>query len=286
MDKRLNIILLFVFIPTITLFAQTNSMVGEIVAKDYYLSEYSNNKGVIEGLKSGITKNTIFFEPAPQPALQYLKNRPNVPDLISWKPVVAKVAKSNEWGFTTGPITSQTIGLKKRFGEYLNIWERDKKGRWKIALRAEIEHPDPSLEQGIAFVNPPDQKFLKQRSEARLNQREDIIQSTDQLMGTVLRAKLEVGYEEFLAPDARLLFSGYSPVLGKENIQKFFKTEKIQLSTKPTDVDRAYSGELAYSYGDAKVIKDNRVVNYYYIRIWEVNDAYKWHVIVEMLFEK
>src|SRR5690606_25500887 len=160
------------------------------------------------------------------------------------------------------------------------------RGRWKIALRAEIQHPNPSIEKGIKFVNPPNQKFLKQRSEARLNQREDIVESTDKLMGTVLRANQEVGYQEFLAPQARLLFSGYNPVIGKEAILKFFKKEKIKLSTIPVKVDRAFSGELAYSYGDAKVIKDNRVTNYYYIRVWEVNEEYKWNVIVEMLFEK
>ena len=284
MDKKLTLILFLILNQIV--FAQTSNMVGEIVSKDYYMSELSNRKGVIEGLNYGIDKTSIFFKPAPQPAAQYLKNRPNVPDLISWKPVLAKVAKSNEWGFTTGPLTAQSVGFDKKFGEYLHVWKRDRKGRWKVALRAEIEHPKPSVEKGIQFVNPPNQKFLKQRSKARLNQREDIVESTDQLMGTVLRANQEVGYKEFLAPDARLLFSGYAPIVGKNNIQAFFKEEQIKVSTKPVKVDRAFSGELAYSYGDAKVIKDDRVVNYYYIRIWEVNAEYKWNVLLEMLFEK
>lgn len=285
MDKKIKAGLL-VYLISITYALGQSDMVGEVVSKDYYMSELSNNKGVVEGLRYGVDKNSIFFEPAPQPALKYLKTMPNVPDLISWRPVLAKVAKSNEWAFTTGPITSQTIGFAKKHGEYLNVWKRDHKGRWKIAIRAEITHPKPSVEKGIQFINPSDQKFLKQRSKVRLNQRVDIVRSSDQLMGTVLRADTKLGYKEFLAPHARLLFAGYSPVIGKEAIQKFLASNDIKLSTSPTHVDRAYSGELAYSYGDAKVIKDDRVTNYYYIRIWEVNEDYKWNVVVEMLFEK
>jgi hypothetical protein len=105
-------------------------------------------------------------------------------------------------------------------------------------------------------------------------------------MGTVLRADNRVGYDEFLADDARLLFSGFSPVLGKKNIQSFLTKNKIDIKTTPLEVDRSLSGELAFSYGEAKVIKDNVVQNFYYLRIWELNQSYKWNVLVEMLFEK
>ncbi len=265
---------------------RAQDMVGELVAADYFSSELAANKGTLEGLKYAVDKNTIYFQPMPQSALTYLMNMPNIPDVISWKPVMAKIAKSNEWGFTTGPLVYQQIGLPKKYGEYLSVWKRNKKGDWKIAIRAEIQHPNASTEVGIKFENPANQKFMIQRSKVRLGQREEIVESTDRLMGTVLKADNKVAYKEFLADDARLLFSGFSPIIGKENIQKFLVSHKIDIKTTLTKVDRSFSGELAYSYGDAKVIKDNKVQNFYYIRIWEVNKEYKWNVLVEMLFEK
>jgi hypothetical protein len=276
---------IFLFLAPFALKAQLD-MVGQIVAADYYSSELAENKGALAGLKNGVDQNTVFFQPAPQKALSYLKNMPNIPDLISWKPVMAKIAKSNEWGFTTGPIVSSTIGMQKNYGEYLTVWKRNRKGTWKIAYRAEIKHPKASNEAGISFENPENQKFIMQRSKARLDQREEIITSTDRLMGTVLRADNRVGYDEFLAEDSRLLFSGFSPILGKKNIQNFLVKNKIDIKTTPVGVDRSLSGELAFSYGDAKVIKDNLVQNFYYLRIWELNQDYKWNVLVEMLFEK
>ncbi|WP_118193781.1 DUF4440 domain-containing protein [Albibacterium indicum] len=276
----------FLFFFPFAVFAQTDNLVGQIVAADIYDSELSLNKGPLEGLTNSIDKNTIYFKPSPEPASEYFETRPNIPDVVSWRPVYAKIAKSNEWGFTTGPVSWQNSGFAKKHGEYLNIWKRDRKGRWKIALRAEIEHTDASREKTFKFVNPEDTKYFKQRSDSRLKQRAEIVTSTDRLMGTVLRADNAVAYKEFLADNARLLFSGFSPQIGKENIINFLKENKIDIKTENVAVDRSYSGELAYSYGDAKVIKDDRVQNFYYIRVWEVNDEFKWNVLVEMLFEK
>ncbi len=266
--------------------AQSNNMVGQIVAADIYDSELSANKGSLEGLRNSLDRNSIYFKPAPEPALDYFRTRPNIPDSISWHPVLAKIAKSNEWGFTTGPINWQNEGFGEKYGEYLTVWKRDRRGKWKIALKAEIEHPNPSKEESIKFVNPANEKYFKQQSDVRLDQREDIVRSTDRLMGTILMADNAVAYKEFLGENARMLFAGYAPQIGKENILNFLKTNKIEIKTENIEVDRSYSGELAYSYGSAKVIKNNRVENFYYIRIWELNEDFKWNVIVEMLFEK
>jgi len=267
-------------------FSQTDNLVGQIVAADIFDSELSQNKGALAGVTNSFDRNTIFFKPNPEPALEYFRNRPNSPDMVSWRPVFAKIAKSNEWGFTTGPITWQNEGFGKKYGEYLSIWKRDRRDRWKIAVRAEIEHPNESREPQIAFVNPENTRYFKQRSKVRLSQREDIIRSTDQLLSTVLRADNALGYKEFMTDESRMLFSGFSPQVGKNNIIQFLKKNKIDIKTQNVAVDRSLSGELAYSYGDAKVIKDNRVQNFYYIRVWELNDDFKWNVLVEMLFEK
>ena len=150
--RKSHFFLVFLFL-SFSAKAQVN-MVGELVAADYFSSELAANKGALAGLSYAVDKNTLFFQPAPQKALDYLKNMPNIPDHISWKPVMAKIAKSNEWGFTTGPLVSSVIGMQKSYGEYLTIWKRDRKGKWKIAYRAEIKHPKVSSEEGIHFVNP------------------------------------------------------------------------------------------------------------------------------------
>src|SRR3546814_18733192 len=111
-----------------------------MVAAYYFSSVVAANKRAVEGLKYDVDKNTTDFKPMPEPSLENLKNMPNIPDVISLNPVMAKIAKSNEWGFTTGPLVYQQIGLPKKYGEYLSVWKRNKKSDWKIALKPNIQN--------------------------------------------------------------------------------------------------------------------------------------------------
>src|SRR5690606_25330587 len=89
--KRVSWIGLLSIAPAIA-FAQSGNMVGQIVAADIFDSELSQNKGALEGITNSFDRNTIFFKPNPEPALEYFRNRPNYPDKVSWRPVFAKIA--------------------------------------------------------------------------------------------------------------------------------------------------------------------------------------------------
>ncbi len=266
--------------------AQTLGKVGSLVTADRSLGRLSNTAGPYKALLGACDQNSIFFKPAPVMALEHLQNRPNIPDVMSWTPVYAKVSKSMEWGITCGPMEFQRVGARKRYGQYLCIWKRDKKGIWKIAYRAETEHHEPKVQLQQTFEEPDNAEYVQVRSKARLSQREDIIFSTDRLMGTVLKADNATAYNEFLAAEARLLLPWQEPIVGKEAILSFLKNSKLDITTTPVKVDRAYSGELAFSYGDAVLVKEGKQVNYYYLRVWEVQPDFQWNVVVEMFIEK
>jgi ketosteroid isomerase-like protein len=271
---------------SLSVVAQTPAKVGSLITADRYIGKLSNAVGPHKALLEASDQNSIFFKPAPVKALEHLQNRPNIPDVMNWTPVYAKVAKSMEWGVTCGPMDFQRVGARKRYGQYLCIWKRDKKGVWKIAWRAETEHHEPKVPLQQTFEEPDDTDYVKVRSKARLSQREDIIFSTDQLMGTVLKADNATAYKEFLATDARLLMPWQEPIVGKEAIQSFLKKSKLDITTTPVKVDRAYSGELAFSYGDAVIAKEGKQVKYHYLRVWEVQSDFQWNVVVEMFIEK
>src|SRR5690606_32047406 len=145
-------------------FSQTDNLVGQIVAADIFDSELSQNKGALAGVTNSFDRNTIFFKPNPEPALEYFRNRPNSPDMVSWRPVFAKIAPSSEWGLTTGPIPWQHEGCGKKYVEYVSMWTRDRRDRWKMAVRAEIEPPNESRERQSALVNPENPRYFRHRS--------------------------------------------------------------------------------------------------------------------------
>ncbi|QNL51274.1 DUF4440 domain-containing protein [Olivibacter sp. SDN3] len=260
--------------------------INQLISAEYNMSVLAANRDVLTAYKAFSDENTIFFTPAPKNGLDFLKNKPDLPDIMSWKPVFAKVAKSDEWGFTTGPINWQRIGFSKKYGEYLCVWKRNRKGEWKIAYRAETEHGKPAGKINTTFESPVDNQFRKSRSKARLRQREDIILSTDQLFSTILKADNQTAFNEFLTQNSRLYLPDQQPVIGLDHIKTFLKKQAITIETTANNVDRAYSGELAYSNGNAVIMQNDEAVNCHYIRIWELQEDAMWKVIVEMYFKK
>ena len=285
---RIFLVTLYTVVFSSASYAQQDlsEQVNELISAEYNMSALAKNRGILTAYKTYSDEYTTFFVPAPTSAVSYLNGKPKLPDVVTWKPVYAKVSKSNEWGFTTGPIHWQSVGYNKKYGEYLCLWKRDRKGEWKIAYRAISEHGKPAENVNTVFESPINNKFRKLRSKARIKQREDIIFSTDQLFSTILKADNSTAFNEFLNDGARIYIPSYSPVIGLRDIKSFLKKQKITIESTVERVDRSYSGELAYSNGGAVITQGNEKINCHYIRIWEVQEDAKWKVVVDMYFKK
>ncbi|HWK98658.1 MAG TPA: hypothetical protein VNQ55_01870 [Parapedobacter sp.] len=265
--------------------AQVPGKVGSLLMADRTAARLSETEGPHAALLSVVDRNSTFFTPAPVDALAYLNNRPNIPDVMTWRPTFAAISKSMEWGVTTGTLSFQRIGAIKRYGEYLTVWRRDRKGNWKINLRAQVEHHGGNNEPDIRYVEPDDKDYTRFKTKERIQQRKEIVMNNDQLLSTVLKTDAAIAYGEFLAEDARLYFPWKTPVIGKAAILDFVKEQDLAVEAKSLVANRSYSGELAYSYGEASVATASETLKCNYVRIWQLQPDFQWRVIVEMLFE-
>ncbi len=132
------------------------------------------------------------------------------------------------------------------------------------------------------FTDAKDFKFFRQLSPVRLKQREEMILASDRLLANALTKSTALGYNTFLGEDARLIFPGIEPVIGKENINKFIYDQGINIFSEPALANRSLGSDLAYSYGTAQVTTNTRTAKYNYVRIWESQEGFKWNVIVEL----
>lgn len=269
-----------------TAMGQLPDKVGGLISVDKSAGSLSNMEGPYTALSSIIDKESTFYVPSAVNAFNYLNNRPNIPDVMSWEPNLALLAKSQDFGVTSGKVKFQKVGSVQRNGQYLTIWKRNKKGEWKVDLRAEVENYGKNTPKELTFIEPDDSWYLKHKSKVRLQQREDIIMSTDELFSTVLKADNQAAYTEFLADEARFYFPWEEEIEGKGNILNFLKKRRIDIVTEPLKVGRAYSGELAYSFGTATVYDKDKAIKFNYMRVWSLKDDYQWRVVLEMLFER
>lgn len=69
---------------------------------------------------------------------------------ISWQPDRAEVAESGEMGWTWGRyvmlVPAEDGAPKASHGKYLNIWERQPDGSWKVSV--DIGNQNPAPEEG------------------------------------------------------------------------------------------------------------------------------------------
>lgn len=279
-------ILFSVLVINHTVYGQLPDKVGGLITVDRSAAALSKTEGPYAGLSSVIDKESIFYVPSAVNAFNYLNNRPNIPDVMNWEPDFALVSRSMDWGVTSGKLDFQKVGAIKRHSQYLSIWTRNKKGEWKVHLRAEVENYGKNKDINLSYLEPDNSWYLKHRSKVRLQQREEVVLSTDQLFSTVLKADNQAGYTEFLADDVRFYYPWQEEIIGKDNVLSFLKKQRIDILTEPTNVGRAYSGEFAYSAGTANVHSKDKVVKFNYIRVWQLKDDYQWRVILEMLFER
>ena len=262
----------------------SNGTVSSLVAAENYFAGIAKEKGTTKAFLTVSDENTLLFRPNPVKAKKYLAKQPADYSQLSWYPVLAKISKSGDWGFTTGPYIYKPSSESEQsnYGNYLSVWKMNSKGVWKLAIDLQISHPKPSIEPALTFVDPNNTRFFNQRSEKRLKQREEMILTSDQLFSATLKKYRNLAYNVFMGDDSRLLFPGHEPIIGKTNITDFLRNQEIQILTEPTKADRATGSDLAYTYGTAIVTSKGTEKKYNYVRIWEVQQDHKWNVIVEL----
>jgi len=63
---------------------------------------------------------------------------------------------------------------------------------------------------------------------------------------------------------------------------KFLDNEAITNNAKTINGGRSMSGDLAYTYGTARIRKGDIVSDYNYVRIWEIDASHKWNILLEV----
>lgn len=282
--KKYFAIFLLSFLSESTFGQESNGRVNSVVAAENYFASYTKNKGIRDAFLKVSDESTILFRPHPVKAEDFFdKKSSNDSRIREWNPAYAKISKSGDWAFSTGPYSySSKSDNVITYGQYLSVWKTNNKGVWKLALDIEMQHGKPISEPYLSFIDPKSFRFYRQVPPARLKQREQLILTTDQLFSKTLLENQDYAYNTFIAEDARLLFPGYEPLIGKAKINNFLNSQQIGIETLPAVANRALGSDLAYTYGKAQITKDGKTEQYHYVRIWEAKEGFTWNVLLEI----
>ncbi|WP_129716075.1 nuclear transport factor 2 family protein [Pedobacter sp. SYP-B3415] len=244
--------------------------------------EYAADAGK-KGLKAATddyaSATGIVFRPNPVNVKSYNTSAPDIQGM-AWEPVLAKVSRSGDWGFTTG---EYTIGSSdKKYGSYLTVWKAEN-DRWKVALDIGTEHNKPLAKPAAKFIEPKDHYKPKLANPKEIKAGKDIILTTEKTLNTMLKTYGVAAFAGFSNDDARLLFPGNEPIVGKDKILQFMNGMIGKINLKTTEAEKAAGGDLAYTYGLATVdYKTDLREAFNYVFVWERQADHTWNIIAQV----
>ncbi|MET3113348.1 ketosteroid isomerase-like protein [Pedobacter sp. CG_S7] len=223
--------------------------------------------------------DAIVFRPNPVNVKSYYASQEDHKNL-SWTPVYAKVSRSGDWGFTTGPFVLN--GSEKEYGQYLSIWKMVN-GKWVLTLDIGATHNKPLNTVSTNFKEPTSFYKPKFNTEKQIAAGKDIILTTEKTLNATIKSYGAAAFSGFVNADAYLIFPGREPIIGKDNILAFYNSMVSKMNIKTTNVEKALGGDLAYTYGVATIdYKAELRESFNYVFIYERQADYSWNIAMQV----
>lgn len=265
---------------TLGVFAQrTDGTTSSLVKAEQEFAAKVAKDGVKSAFNAYSANGALVFRPNPVAVKAFYATQQDDKNL-SRTPDYARVSRSGDWGFTSGGYTVD--GEKKTYGDYLSVWKAIN-GKWELVLDLGAEHHKPLQPVTTHFVEPKDYFKPKFGGPKQIAAGKDIILTTEKTLNATLKSYGIAAYGGFLNPDARVVFPGYEPVIGKDKIIAFYNSMVSKMSIRTIGADKALGGDLAYTYGVATIdYRTDLRESFNYVFIYERQPDFNWNLIQQV----
>jgi len=258
---------------------RTDGTAKSLVNAEKEFAEAAAKNGIKSAFLSFSNSNAVVFRPNPVYAKTYYATQPNDKN-ISWAPAYVRVARSGDWGFTTGGYVID--GEQKAYGQYLDVWKAIN-GRWELVIDMTASHNKPLNVVEAQFVDPRDYYKPKFNGEKQVAAGKEIILTTEKTLSATLKSYGIAAIGGFLNPDVRVIFPGHEPIIGKDKVTAFYNSTMSKMALKTVQADKAAGGDLAYTYGVATVdYRTDLRESFNYVFIYERQPDHNWNLIQQI----
>jgi ketosteroid isomerase-like protein len=237
-------------------------------------------KGTRAAFLAFLAEDGVVFRPGPVNGREAWGKRPeNGLDLI-WEPTFAAIARSADFGYTTGPAkwrAKKTDEKPLGYGHFVSIWKKQKDGSWKVALDCGIENPEPAGRPEavrIAVVEGP--KFQTNPLVAPKNLKDAQKKFADAAKTDSKSAMLAIA-----SKDLRVYRNDHFPAAGKEAASELLSSQTGKMSYEPMGGDISGSFDLAYAYGKYSLTRNEGDEKGHYFQIWQTDSAGAWKLALD-----
>ncbi len=258
------------FLLSLPAFAQASTLQAELdsmVAAERAFARLSEEKGFKESFLAYIAEDGIMFRPMPVKAKQGLKERPDPPIKLTWRPSYAEISRSGDMGWTMGPWERRTQGSDEiLYGHFVTVWKKQPDGKWLWVIDTGIAHDKPTAPAGSPPPVPAD-KAKGPMPKADSAAETQALLALDRGLGQATAKGTSAAYLARAADDARLMRGGAFPHIGKEAVRAALEKAPAAMTSTPEGGGVSAAADLGYTYGTAEWQDAGAKVGY--LRIWE-----------------
>ncbi|MEZ5960232.1 MAG: hypothetical protein R3C30_07345 [Hyphomonadaceae bacterium] len=196
---------------------------------------------------------------------------------LDWRPAYAGIARSGDFGFTTGPF--QFRGREGIVGHYFTVWRRQADGEWKWIFDAGTDVRDP----GPAVA--PDAVIPTLPVAASANA------SAETAAGEVAALELQISRgrphprEQLLrrlSGDVRVNRPGHPAAIGRDQATDLVRATTLDAIATPIRIDASAAGDMVFVLGSAVWNDGETVRRGYAARVWQRQGA-DWRIVFDEL---
>jgi ketosteroid isomerase-like protein len=242
-------------------------------------------KGWRDAFLDFFADDAISFGPEVMSAKDGLRKQPSRPfserELV-WEPRTGDVAASGELGWLTGPsisIDHSKPDATPRYGCYLSIWRKQPDGRWRVFIDVGAGAAEPvSFAPGFTRTTLANRYKGPEGKEAATKSLGD---ADRDLNAQIAAQGIPTAFATRVAPAARLHRPGNLPIVGRDAITAWLKTNATTGAASQTAVESAVSGDFGYSYGRFDITAPNSHTGVY-VRLWARDADGRWWLMTDV----
>jgi ketosteroid isomerase-like protein len=259
-----------------------------LVQAEYAFGHAVKLHGLREGFLMYLDDHAIAFAPQPTDAKTFYASRNPGPSTLSWYPVMARIAASGDFGFTTGPwqvsYTTRDGKPATAHGDYATIWHREADGSWRWLLDAGVPL-EARAGKAVALPDSGDSKTYAMSDATRANAAAAAKLADLDVRYTELATHvgMRAVYKTLGSTDLRVLQFQSQPLVGRAAVLKHTPMEKAGLQWIMSGSDIASSNDLGYTYGMAYPVNGDRgrVPQSVYVHIWK-HTKHGWRLLLDL----
>jgi ketosteroid isomerase-like protein len=260
---------------------------GSLIDAELAFAAKSAADGVRVAFLDNFATDGVALSPAPVRIRAAWREPPPNADphaqRLEWRPAQAGVARSHDFGFTTGPyvLTSTARPGEKRYGVFFSVWQRDRTGRWRVVLDAGTTNATPV--DFAALGQAPRPAYVAARRDTAVS---------------ALRAQLLAreangfgegpwlspnAYGRLLRADVRMHRNGSPPLVSRGAVAQTIAASLRRVRFEPEGAYAARSGDMAVTYGRYHANdRDDVEHDGYYAHLWLRERDGAWRIAYDI----